>query len=181
MNISSVSLNWLIWTFRLPYSPHVFCVFIIFLSLRTSLITGLDPLLSRKTVQHGEATQWEVWCQIHEKLRFVADQIRPSPGNLFRPHTNNNSLMDMAFPLVGLNLISPFSCWPVFLDRRSKLSRRLHGSLFHVWSFISHYPCFAVSPFSCSVLIDLSVDLWACLLSRLRFHANSFSSDRGYI
>ena len=40
-----------------------------------------DEYLSRKPVQRGQATQWEVWCQIREKLRFVADQNRPSPGN----------------------------------------------------------------------------------------------------
>ena len=30
-----------------------------------------------------------------------------------------------------------------------------------------------------SILIDLLIDLWACLISRLRFHADPFSSDRG--
>ena len=40
-----------------------------------------DEYLSGKPVQRGQATQWEVWCQIREKLRFVADQNRPSPGN----------------------------------------------------------------------------------------------------
>jgi len=56
----------------------------------------------------------------------------------------------------------PFSCWPVFLDEHTK---SFPIDCWKPFSCISHYPCFAVSPFSCSVLIDLSVDLWACLLA----------------
>ena len=57
-----------------------------------------DEYLSRKTVQRGQVTQWEVCCLIHEKLRFVADQNRPSPGN---------RLEVVTFPLLQSNLTLP--------------------------------------------------------------------------
>ena len=99
----------------------------------------------------------------------------PSPGNRLEVVTFSVLILWHSFGRIK----SHFSLLMLICFPCSKLSRRLRGSLFHVWSFISHYPCFAVPPFSCSILIDLSVDLWACLLSRLRFHADSFSSDRG--
>ena len=71
-----------------------------------------NEYLSRKTVQHGQATQWEVWCQIREKLRFVADQNRvPAIDWRWSPFPFSYC----GIPLVGSNLIFPFSCWPVFL------------------------------------------------------------------
>jgi hypothetical protein len=138
------------------------------------LCSALDPSDSWQRVRASmgiwwifvqeNCSAWSGYAMGSLMSRFVADQNRPSPGNRLEVVTFSVLILiipwwiEYSIPLVGSNLIFPFSCWPVFLDRHSKLSRRLRGSLS---IFISHYPCFAVSPFSCSILLDLSVDLWA--------------------